>query len=104
MYLFNFYLKVYIIFRYLVIVESSIPDAFKALIKIRDFVLTAGYDFDLEKTKELLYEYKAIDQDIIEMLSDKNLQTYERYCRARELVKENILNSDLYSIFKNSGF
>uniref|UniRef100_A0A915MW59 Methyltransferase-like protein 17, mitochondrial n=1 Tax=Meloidogyne javanica TaxID=6303 RepID=A0A915MW59_MELJA len=73
--------------KYLVIVESSMPDAFKSLIKIRDFILTAGYDFDLEKTKELLYEYKAIDQDTIEMLSDKNLQTYEKYCRARELLE-----------------
>uniref|UniRef100_A0A914L5G6 Methyltransferase-like protein 17, mitochondrial n=1 Tax=Meloidogyne incognita TaxID=6306 RepID=A0A914L5G6_MELIC len=76
--------------KYLVIVESSMPDAFKALIKIRDFILTAGYDFDLEKTKELLYEYKAIDQDTIEMLSDKNLQTYEKYCRARELLPEDV--------------
>uniref|UniRef100_A0A914KG43 Methyltransferase-like protein 17, mitochondrial n=1 Tax=Meloidogyne incognita TaxID=6306 RepID=A0A914KG43_MELIC len=76
--------------KYLVIVESSMPDAFKALIKIRDFILTAGYDFDLEKTKELLYEYKAIVQDTIEMLSDKNLQTYEKYCRARELLPEDV--------------
>ncbi|KAF7634098.1 hypothetical protein Mgra_00006518 [Meloidogyne graminicola] len=55
-----------------------------------DFILTSGYEFDLEKTKELLYQYKAIDQDTIEMLSDKQLQTYERYCKARELLPDDV--------------
>jgi hypothetical protein len=66
--------------------------AFQALNKIRDHMLTAGYDFDARRTKELLYEHGKLDQETIELFADRRAQTYQKYCRARELVDQlNIL-------------
>lgn len=67
-------------------VDSPLPDAFKALIKIRNFILTAGVTFDPDQTKELLREHGQLDQDTIEMFADKTVQQYEKYCVAREKV------------------
>ena len=68
------------------IVENPMPDAFKALMNIRDHIVTGGYDFDPERTKELLYRYGQLDQDTIELFADRRVQTYEKYLRAREKV------------------
>jgi hypothetical protein len=62
-------------------------DSFKALMKIRDHIVTGGYDFDLEQTKALLWHHLGrLDQDTIELFADPKVETYEKYCRARELV------------------
>lgn len=63
------------------------PTAFKELIQMRDFILTAGVDFDVDKTKELLQQHGKLDQDTIELFADKRVADYEKYCVAREKVQ-----------------
>jgi len=63
-------------------------DAFVALMKIRDHLVTGGYDFDVERTKELLWKNGKLDQDTVELFADRQAELYKKYLRARELVRE----------------
>ncbi|KAL3123754.1 hypothetical protein niasHT_009967 [Heterodera trifolii] len=76
--------------RFLVVVDSHMPDAFEALIQIRDFILIAGNDFDADKTKELLRQHGKLDQYTIELFASNKVETYEKFCIAREKLPDHV--------------
>jgi len=76
--------------RYLVIVDSSSLDAFKAMMSARDHILTEGTAFDLESAKEELDKRNLLDDEIIEILADRRLQEFEKFQIAKSKLPSDI--------------
>jgi len=59
-------------------------ESFKAVMELRDYILTAGREFDYDQVKEALDERNLLDQKTIEFLANKSISDYEKWCVIQE--------------------
>lgn len=79
-------------------------DAFKAVMAIRDHILTEGTDFDLDAVKEALDTFNLLDEEMIELLGDSRLQQFEKYHIAKsKVIYGNILLFSVVFIYFHSA-
>uniref|UniRef100_A0A915DB43 Uncharacterized protein n=1 Tax=Ditylenchus dipsaci TaxID=166011 RepID=A0A915DB43_9BILA len=77
--------------KYLVIVESSMYDSFKALMKLREYLLEAGHKFDYKYVKNVLDERNLLDLELSNFLAEKKISDYEKFCRIQELLGDDFV-------------
>jgi hypothetical protein len=65
--------------KYLVLIEASLEDHFKALMRARDYILTMGVKFDRKMQAEYLTENQLMNDEIKELLMDKQISQLEKY-------------------------
>ncbi|KAI6225683.1 hypothetical protein M3Y95_00722900 [Aphelenchoides besseyi] len=65
--------------KYLVIIESHLPQHFAALMQVRDFLLMMGYKFNPKEIREQLTERGLMSEEIDQLLKDKQASELEKY-------------------------
>lgn len=77
----------------MIIVESPLSESFKALMKIRDHIITAGYQFDFDAAKEALDLEGKLDMELIHFFANKKITDYEKFRVVQEKVRFRRLSS-----------
>ncbi|CAD5231406.1 unnamed protein product [Bursaphelenchus xylophilus] len=73
--------------KYLILIESNLLDSFTSLMNIRDFVLTAGFNFDIPGLAKKLKIEGKLDAETDEILRDRRASPYEKYCLLKKKIQ-----------------
>lgn len=61
-------------------------ESFKALMKIRDYILISGHQFDFDLAKDILDKKGLLDMKTIHFFANKKISDYEKHCFIKEKV------------------
>uniref|UniRef100_A0A0K0G0D2 Methyltransferase-like protein 17, mitochondrial (inferred by orthology to a human protein) n=1 Tax=Strongyloides venezuelensis TaxID=75913 RepID=A0A0K0G0D2_STRVS len=76
--------------KYLIFIESHMFDSFEAIIEARDHILDGAYTIDHVKAEPIIKEYGVTHYEINEILNNKNLSKFEKFCLIKSKFPDNV--------------